>query len=166
MPIGTQRFLAAFEGIEGGFAVGASIVLALAISGMERNILLTTALVSIIVSGFNSASVKYSSEHYLDQLDGREKRSAFRHYFIPSLIEFFFYILLSLFTVFPLIVIHDVFIAVGLTIGITLVLLFIAGLWRSYMVRMNGLRDGLETVILGFGIIAVGLVSGLIVNSL
>src|SRR5690349_14119942 len=77
LPLGTQRFLAAFEGIEGGFAVGASIVLALAMGGLERHLLLTTAIVSIVVSGFNSASVKYSSEHYLDELDGREKQSPF-----------------------------------------------------------------------------------------
>ncbi|MES2876165.1 MAG: hypothetical protein V4678_01715 [Patescibacteria group bacterium] len=166
LPLGTQRFLAAFEGIEGGFAIGASIVLALAISGLERDLLLTTAIVSIIVTGFNSASVKYSSEHYLDELDGREKRSAFRHYFIPSLIEFACYLLLSLLSVLPLVLIDDIATAIGLTIVITLSLLFGAGVWRGYIVRMNGLRDGVETVVLGTGIIIVGLLSGLIVNSL
>lgn len=166
MPLGTQRFLAAFEGIEGGFAVGASIVLALAISGMDRRLLLTTALVSIIVSGFNSASVKYSSEHYLDELDGREKRSATNHYLIPAVIEFVCYLLLSLLSVLPLIFIDNIATAVGLTVVATLVLLFAAGVWRGFMVRMNGLRDGVETVVLGVGIIAVGFVSGLIVNSL
>lgn len=166
LPLGTQRFLAAFEGIEGGFAIGASIVLALAISGLERNLLLTTALISIVVSGFNSASVKYSSEHYLDELDGREKKSAVRYYFMPALIEFLCYLLLSLFSVLPLLLIADSGTAVGLTVALTLVLLFIAGVWRGFMVRMNGLRDGIETVVLGIGIILVGLASGLVVNSL
>jgi hypothetical protein len=34
------------------------------------------------------------------------------------------------------------------------------------MLHMNGLRDGLETAVLGLGIIAVGFISGLVINSL
>lgn len=166
LPLGSQRLLAALEGIEGGFAIGASIIVALSIAGLDRQLLLVTALVSIIVSGFNSASVKYSSEHYLDELDGREKRSAFTHYFVPSLIEFLCYVGLSILSVIPLFFIADIRLAVVVTLLSTLVLLFVAGMWRGYMLRMNGLRDGLETILLGLGIITVGLISGLVVHSL
>lgn len=166
LPLGTQRFLAAFEGIEGGFAIGTSIVVALAIAGMDRHLLLTTAIISVIVSGFNSASVKYSSEHYLDELDGREKKSAFKHYFIPSLIEFICYFMISFLAVVPLLIIENTNLAVLTSVSITLILLFAAGYLRGFMLRMNGLRDGAEVVLLGSGIIVVGLVSGLVVNSL
>lgn len=166
LPLGTQRFLAAFEGIEGGFAIGTSIVVALAIAGMDRHLLLTTAIISVIVSGFNSSSVKYSSEHYLDELDGREKKSAFKHYFVPSLIEFVCYFLISFLAVVPLIAIENVTLAVLISVSVTLVLLFSAGYLRGYMLRMNGVKDGAEILLLGSGIIVVGLVSGLVVNSL
>lgn len=166
MPFGTQRFLAAFEGVEGGFAVGASILVALSVAGLHRHLLLATAIVSIVVSGFNSASVKYSSEHYLDELDGREKKSAFRHYFIPSMIEFVCYFALSLLSVLPLILIENVSIAVGASVAATLLLLFWAGVWRGYMLKMNSLRDGIETASLGLGIILIGLASGIVVGSL
>jgi VIT1/CCC1 family predicted Fe2+/Mn2+ transporter len=166
LPLGTQRFLAAFEGIEGGFAVGASIVVALGLAGMQRELLLATAVISIIVSGFNSSSVKYSSEHYLDELDGREKKDGFKHYFVPSLIEFICYAILSLITVLPLILLTDVGLAVSLSVVLTIVMLFLAGFWRGYMLRTGRLRDGLETAALGLGMVTVGLVSGLVVNSL
>jgi len=166
LPVGGQRLLAAFEGIEGGFAIGASIVAALGIAGLPLQLLLVTAIISIIVNGFNTASVKYSSEHYLDELDGREKKSSFKHYFVPSFIEFVCYVLLSFVSVVPLIIIQDTRIAISISVLMTLVLLFVAGLWRGYMLRMNGLRDGVETALLGLGIIAVGVVSGLVVNSL
>lgn len=166
LPLGTQRFLAAFEGIEGGFAIGTSIVVALALAGMDKHLLLTTAIVSIIVNGFNSSSVKYSSEHYLDELDGREKKSAFRHYFVPSLIEFVCYFMISFLAVVPLLVIDDVKVGVLISIVVTLILLFAAGFLRGYMLRMSGLRDGIETLILGLGIISVGVISGVIVHSL
>lgn len=166
LPLGSRRLLAALEGVEGGFAIGASIIVALAITGLERELLLATALISIIVTGFNSASVKYSSEHYLDELDGREKRSAFKHYFVPAFIEFLCYLVLSLVSVAPIFIIDDLLIAITISLVFTLLLLFGAGLWRGYMLRMNGLRDGLETMLLGAGIITVGVVSGIVVNSL
>jgi len=127
-------------------------------------LLLTTAIVSIVVSGFNSASVKYSSEHYLDELDG--KKSAFRHYFIPSFIEFICYLVLSFISVVPLLVVPDIRLAVVACVVLTVALLFVAGYVRAYMLRAGRFRDGVETAVLGGGIILVGLVSGLIVNSL
>mgnify|MGYP000993076687 CR=1 FL=1 len=166
LPLGAQGFLAAFEGIEGGFAIGSSIVVALGLAGLERHLLLVTAVIGIIVSGFNSAAVKYSSEHYLDELDGREKRSPFRNYFLPSFIEFVCYVLLSFVSVLPLILLEETMLAVSLSVAVTVSLLFLAGLWRGYMLHMNGLRDGIETALLGLGIIVVGLVSGLVSGSL
>jgi VIT1/CCC1 family predicted Fe2+/Mn2+ transporter len=166
LPFGTRAFLAAFEGIEGGFAVAASVIVALSIAGLERRLLLITAMVSIIVSGFNSASVKYSSEHYLDELDGREKKSAIRHYFVPSLIEFVCYVVLSLVALSPLFLVTDLSWAIGSSVALTLLMLFMAGVWRGYLLHMNRLRDGVETMLLGAGIIVVGLISGFVVHSL
>lgn len=166
LPLGAQRFLAAFEGVEGGFAIGASILVALSVAGLDRHLLLATAIVSITVSGFNTASVKYSSEHYLDELDGREKKSAFKSYFVPAFIEFICYAVLSLLSVLPLLLIENVAFAVGASVSSTVLLLFWAGAWRGYVLRMNAFRDGLETALLGFGIIIIGLISGITVNSL
>ncbi len=164
IPFGAQRFLAAFEGLEGGFAIGASIVVALSLAGLDRNVLLATAVVSIIVNGFNNASVKYSSEHYLDELDGREKKSAFRHYFIPSLIEFVSYFAISFISILPLIFMQAIAPAVWLGVILTLVILYAAGFWRGYILNMPRHRDALETMLLGGGIILVGLVSGYILH--
>lgn len=166
MPWGTQRFLAAFEGFEGGFAIGASVVVALSSAELERHVLLTTAILSIIVNGFNSASVKYSSEHYLDELDGRETKNTFRYYFVPAMIEFLAYFAISFVSVVPLFTITDTFVAVGLSVGVTLVLLFSAGYWRGFMLRISPFRDALETMLLGAGIIALGAISGLVLHSL
>jgi hypothetical protein len=166
LPFKTEYFLAALEGIEGGFAIGSSIVIALGIAGLERHLLLATAIVSIIVNGFNSASVKYSSEHYLDELDGHEKKNAFRVYFVPSFIEFVCYLILSFFSVMPLILVKDLSLAIISSVILTIILLFVAGYVRAYMVQAGRVRDGLETAFLGIGIMLVGLVSGLILHSL
>lgn len=166
IPMGAQRFLAAFEGFEGGFAIGASIVVALSFASANRHLLLVTAIISIIVNGFNNASVKYSSEHYLDELDGREKKSAFQHYFIPSLIEFVCYFAISFVSILPLLFIADTGLAVAASVVVTLVILCLAGYWRGYMLQMSRWRDAIETTVLGLGIILVGLISGYIIHIL
>ena len=163
LPLGAERFLAAFEGLEGGFAIGASILVALSFTGLERPVLLASVIVAVIVNGFNNASVKYSSEHFLDELDGREKRSAFRHYFIPSLIEFISYFAISFVSIIPLLLIANLTWAVAISVAITLVILYLAGYWRAFMLRMPTQRDALETMLLGFGIIVVGLISGYVI---
>lgn len=164
VPLGAQRFLAAFEGFEGGFAIGSSIVVGLSFAGLDRRILLSTALISIIVSGFNSASVKYSSEHYLDEIDGREKRSPLRHYFMPALIEFIAYFTISFISIIPLLFIENTMMAIAWSCATTLFILFAAGWWRAFMLHMPRWRDALETTILGSGIILVGFVSGYILQ--
>ena len=164
LPLGAQRFLAAFEGFEGGFAIGTSIIIALSFASHSRTTLLLTAIISIIVNGFNNASLKYSSEHYLDELDGRETRHPFRNYFGPALIEFLSYFAISFITVLPLFLIRNIPAAIGVSAALTLLLLFAAGYWRAYMLHMPRLRDGFEAMTLGLGILLVGLVSGLVVH--
>lgn len=166
IPLGAQRFLAAFEGFEGGFAIGASILVALSFTDLNRSVLLATVIISIIVNGFNNASVKYSSEHFLDQLDGRETRNPFRRYFMPALIEFVSYFAISFVSIIPLITLSHTVSAVLLSVVITLVILFGAGYWRAYMLQMPRWRDALETLLLGGGIILVGLMSGYVLHIL
>ena len=166
VPFGTARFLAAFEGIEGGFAIGSSIMIALLIAGLDTRTVLITSVISIMVSGFNTASVKYSSEHYLDQIDGREKKSALKHYLIPAAIEFVMYVALSLVTITPLLLGFDTVTTIIVSTVITASMLFVAGLWRSYLLHAHRLRDAIETAVLGMGIIGIGAFSGIILNSL
>lgn len=102
LPFGAQRFLAILEGVEGGFAIGAGLVAGLSFTTVNRKVLLTTAIISLLVSGFNSAAVKYSSEHYADELDGREKHNHIKHYLVPAAYEFGAYALISFLTLLPL----------------------------------------------------------------
>ena len=160
LPFGSQRFLAILEGLEGGFAIGASVIVGLSFAHLNRHVLLMSAAISIIVNGFNSAAVKYSSEHYEDELDGREKRSAWHYYFIPAAIEFLAYFAISFITVIPLLLVDNQLIAIVVCCFITLTTLFCAGYWRGYLLQLHPIRDGLETMILGACIIIVGAVTG------
>jgi len=167
LPFGTQRYLAILEGVEGGFAIGAGLVAGLIFATENRKLLLMTAGISLLVSGFNSAAVKYASEHYTDELDGRETKNPFKYYFQPAAYEFGTYAIVSLITILPLFFITNVVHATLTCIALTLLVLFAAGAWRGYVMRRHhALRDGMEVLVLGGLIIAIGAASGLILHQI
>jgi VIT1/CCC1 family predicted Fe2+/Mn2+ transporter len=164
LPFGAQRLLALLEGLEGGFAIGASVIVGLSFANLDRRVLIISAAIGILVNGFNNSTVKYSSEHYEDELDGREKRNAVRSYFAPAAIEFLSYLAISIVTLLPIVFIEDLYVGIALCSAFTLIMLFAAGYWRGYLMRLHPIRDGLEMMFLGAGIIVVGALTGYILN--
>ncbi|HEX6462181.1 MAG TPA: VIT1/CCC1 transporter family protein [Candidatus Saccharimonadales bacterium] len=165
LPFGAQKFLSVLEGIEGGFAISAGVVAGLSFAEItDQRILLITAGVSILVNGFNASAVKYSSEHYEDELDGREKHDPWRAYFVPAAIEFVIYFAVCLLTLLPLLVFSSTFIAVGWCTLLTALVLFAAGIWRGFLLKLHPIRDGIELTLLGLLIIAIGASAGYILS--
>jgi VIT1/CCC1 family predicted Fe2+/Mn2+ transporter len=166
IPFGSDRFLALFEGIEGGFAIGAGIIAGLSLTNIDRKSLIAIAFISIIINGFNSAAVKYSSEHYLDEIDGVENEKPLSAYFIPALIQFLSYFAISFISLTPLFLLGSIPHAILYSCVITLIILLIAGTWRAYILGMPRWRDGFEIAFLGACIIAAGFTSGWIIHVL
>ncbi len=164
LPFGAQRFLAILEGLEGGFAIGASVIVGLSFANLDRRVLLVSAAIGIMVNGFNNAAVKYSSEHYEDELDGRESHSPFKKYFVPAFLEFLAYFAISLFALIPLALIPNIYLAMATCCVVTLIMLFAAGYWRGYLMHLHPWRDGREMMLLGAGIILVGFLTGYILH--
>lgn len=160
LPFGAERLLALLEGLEGGFAIGASVIVGLSFANLDRRVLLISAGIGILVNGFNNASVKYSSEHYADELDGREKHRPLHYYFVPAAIEFGAYSIISIFTLLPLILIPHFYFAITLCCLITLIMLFAAGYWRGFLMKLHPAKDGIEMMTLGACIIIIGGVTG------
>ena len=164
IPFGNDRFLAIFEGVEGGFAIGAGIIAGLSLTEVNRTTLIAIAFISIIINGFNSAAVKYSSEHYMDEVDGVENENPFRSYFLPAFVEFIAYFAISFLSLIPLLVMGSMPHAILYSCLITLGILLIAGMWRAHLVNMPKFRDGLEVAGLGLAIILAGFLSGWVIH--
>ena len=64
----------------------------------------------------------------------------------------------------PILLMDDMQTAVFVTIGLTLLLLFIIGVLKARFVKNDEWHDGLEMVILGALVITVGLISGWILR--
>jgi VIT1/CCC1 family predicted Fe2+/Mn2+ transporter len=163
IPFGPTNFLSILEGIEGGFAIFVGIVAGLYLQAVPHDILIMTGVIGLIVNAFNSSAVRYASEHYLDELDGHEKRRGSIVYLIPAVVEFITYALVSFVAVIPLLLIEDSGQAIGFTVALTVVILFLAGAYRGTLLGRHAVRDGLELAGLGIGIIMVGTLAGWIV---
>jgi hypothetical protein len=167
IPFGADAFLSVLEGIEGGFAIFAGIVIGLSLEGVDRRLLIITAGISIIVNAFNASAVRYASEHFVDELDGRENTTWFRGYFMPAFIEFAVYAVASIVSIVPLLTIESTPIAIGAMTVITLAVLFASGWYRgNILMKRHRVRDGFEVAGLGLFIIFIGAASGWILSHL
>lgn len=164
IPLGANNFLSVLEGIEGGFAIFVGIIAGLYFQQISHDLLIITGVIGLIVNAFNASAVRFASEHYLDEIDGHEKRRKFRAYFVPAAIEFVTYALVSLVAVIPLLVIQDSLVAIGLTCLMTVGILFAAGWYRGTLFGRHAVRDGIELAGLGIAIILIGASAGWVLS--
>lgn len=159
-----KRLLGFVDGLEGGFAIFAGIVTGLSFATSNRTILIATAMVGILVNAVNTAAIRYSYEHYIDELDGHEKRNPTKYYLLPAVIEFCLYAMVSTISVIPLIFIEPLSLAIAVMIGICLIILFTAGAYRGAILGKHPIRDGAELLIGGSIIIVVGSFAGWVIS--
>ena len=161
-----KRLLGFIDGLEGGFAIFAGIVAGLSFTTSSRTVLIMTALIGILVNAVNAATIRYSTEHYNDELDGHEKKDTTKYYLFPAIIEFVLYLLVSLLAVIPLLVINDLVTAVGVMIVICLGILFAAGTLRGATIGTHPFRDGIELTVGGSIMILFGAIAGWVLTHL
>lgn len=159
-PLGADNFLSILEGIEGGFAIFTGIIVGLSFELTNRDLLLMTAVIGIVVNAFNSSAVRYASEHYEDELDGHETRRPLHVYFLPAFVEFVAYAFVSMIVILPLIFVQPLQLAIFSCVVLTLVVLFAAGYYRGSLFGTHKVRDGLELAFLGLLIVIVGGAAG------
>lgn len=167
IPLGADNFLSILEGMEGGFAMFVGVVAGLYFQHVDRSLLVSAGIIGMIVNAFCSSSVRYMSQHYIDDLDGYEKRNKFRAYFLPALIEFVTYTVVSFIAAVPLLLITNSLLAISLTILLTVCILFAAGFYRGWLfIGRHTLHDALELSGVGLAIILVGTGVGLVVAAI
>jgi VIT1/CCC1 family predicted Fe2+/Mn2+ transporter len=164
IPLGADNFLSVLEGIEGGFAIFVGIIAGLYFQNVSHDLLVVTGAIGLIVNAFNSSAVRYASEHYIDEVDGHEKRHKLHAYFVPAFVEFLTYALVSFIAVLPLLLIRDSLFAIGLTSVLTVIILYAAGWYRGTLFGRHAKRDGIELAGLGVAIIFVGAAAGWILS--
>ncbi len=161
-----KQLLGFIDGLEGGFAIFAGIVVGLSFATTNRSVLIVTALIGIMVNAVNAATIRYSTEHYIDELDGHEKRNSIKNYLFPAIVEFLLYVLVSILAIVPLLTVSSLSAAIVIMVTICLIILFAAGAIRGATIGSHPIKDGIELTIGGSIMIAFGALAGWLLTHL
>lgn len=164
LPFDRDYFLALLGGLEGGLATTTAIVVGLSITTEQRELIVTTAVISFMVQAFNSSVGRFSAEHTDDEIDHIESWRCYRKPAYNALLQFTSHIAVSLFVILPIVFMSDLFAAVVWTIIITLGLLFFIGLYKGVLLESHPARDGFELFLLGALVVSVGMIAGFILT--
>ena len=149
-------FLSFLEGIESGFATTTGILLGLWFQTPSRQLLLIVAVVSLMINAVNNASIKFLDEHTFDELDGHEKRRVLLNALSPALVQFTTHVIMSVIVLIPMFILYPTIYGIFASIGLTIVVLSLAGWYRGHTLHGHALRDALESVMLALLIITAG----------
>lgn len=164
LPFARSGFTAALAGAEGGLATTSAVACGVLISLDNPELVLLSVAVSFFVQAFNTSASWFLVEETEEELD---RRRGWRGISLPlhgALIQFTAHIITSLIVIMPLILIADEALAIIICVGLALMGLFLLGAIRGHWLKTDSLQDALETAGLGTGVIAVGVVSGLVLS--
>ncbi len=162
LPFDREYFMALLSGSEGGLATTSAIAAGLLISTSDRNVVIVTAAISFIVQAFNSAINRFSAEHTSDEIDQEDVLNGYRKPIINATLQFLAHIVMGVLVLLPIIYVDNTASAMLISIGITLALMFLLGLYKGYAVGTRAIDDGLEQLGLGAIVISVGILAGYI----
>ncbi len=160
LPFDREYFMALLSGSEGGLATTSAIAAGLLISTSDRNVVIVTASISFIVQAFNSAINRFSAEHTSDEIDHEDVLNGYRKPIINATMQFIAHIVMGLLVLLPIIYVDNTASAMLISIGVTLALMFLLGLYKGYVVGTRAIDDGLEQLGLGAIVISVGILAG------
>lgn len=164
LPFDREYFMALFSGFEGGLATTSAIAAGLLITTENVTIVITTASISFIVQAFNGAIGKFSADRTTDEIDNEDMLLGYKKPTINAILQFVAHTVMGVIVLLPIIYLDDTTLAMLTSISITLVLLFLLGGYKGYVVGKEPLPEASEQVALGALIICVGVIAGYLLN--
>ena len=147
MPLSRQYFTAMLAGWEGGLSTTTAIIAGLLVSTDKPHLVVIIAVISFLVQAFNGAIGRFSAEQTDQELDSRRKLFTYVQPAKDAIIQFLAHITVSILVILPIVLIPDVAKALSLSIGITLIFLYLIGWYKGRLAKTNGVRDGMELMI-------------------
>lgn len=164
LPIDSHLFVSLISGSEAGIATTTAIVAGLVGATDDRQVVLFSAYVALVVQAFNSAMIAITSTHTAHEIENNQAKESF----VPAIslagMQFLTHVAASTLTLLPIIFITDLQLALLISIIVSLSLLFLIGLMVGLAVKHTPIRNGVSTMVLGALVISVGLLAGLILN--
>ena len=162
--IDKDLFLSIIAGSEAGIATTAAIIAGLTIGTSDRNLVITSALIAIIVQAFNSAMTSIVTEHTLDEIEHNRDMDSLIRPITHGGLQFLTHISAGLLVLLPIIYVTPLEKGLLASVGISLLLMLWFGLVVGWLVRHTPLRNSLRSFMLGMLIIIGGFLAGFLIN--
>jgi VIT1/CCC1 family predicted Fe2+/Mn2+ transporter len=149
-------------GVEDSLVSTVGLLAGIAVGGVDRSSVVLTGAVLIFVEAFSMAVGSLLSEQSVEEYEEKREVSLNKPA-VAAVVMFFSYVIAGLIPLAPYILAVDSH-AVEWSIGLTLVSLFILGVFNAHLFRVRAWKDGLITLLMGGLAIAVGIVVGQLAN--
>lgn len=167
-PHAKQRFATYIRnfifGVEDGMVSNVGLLSGVAAANVSHSTILLTGVVLVFVGGFSMAAGSYLSEHSAEEFVKGEEASH-RQSFMAALTMFVSYMISGFIPLFPYLFWQGTAAFYG-SIIISLIVLFILGVSAAYFFGTNKIKGGMKILVVGGAAIAIGIISGKLINRL
>lgn len=165
LPIERNLFLSLISGSEAGIATTTAIIAGLATGTDNRNLVLLSAFVTLIVQAFNSAAGHITTSHVDDEIEQNQDMDRFTAPITESFLQFLIHIASSLMVLVPIVFVDELVHAVLISVSMCIFMLFNIGFFIGRTVRHTPWKDGFTTALLGGLVVLIGASAGLILHT-
>ncbi len=149
-------------GVEDGLVSTVGLLSGIAAVNVPRETIVLTGMVLIFVEAFSMAMGSFLSESSAEEYEernGGDSKKIFRRSFLDGIIMFFSYFAAGLIPLLPYFIATDSA-ALPISVGCSLLALFILGAFSGRISRVNIARNALRMTVIGGLAIAVGIIVG------
>ncbi len=164
LPISKELFVSIISGSEAGIATTAAIIVGLTVGTDNRDIVILSAMISIVVQAFNSALTTIVTSHTLDEIEHNRDMDSLLKPLSQASLQFLTHMTMGLVVLLPMLYVERLEMAMLSVIGIALVLLLWIGLFVGQIVRHTPFRNSVQSFVLGMLIIIGGFLAGFVIN--
>ncbi len=151
-------------GVEDSLVSTVGLLAGIAVARIDRSSIVVTGLVLIFVEAFSMAVGSLLSEQSVEEYQAGKEVSLFKPT-LAAIVMFVSYLFAGLIPLSPYFVSGSKQ-AVWVSVGLTLIALFMLGVFNAHMNKVRAWRDGLQVLIMGGIAIVVGIVVGQIAGHL
>jgi VIT1/CCC1 family predicted Fe2+/Mn2+ transporter len=151
-------------GVEDSLVSTVGLLAGIAVAGVAQESIVVTGTVLIFVEAFSMAVGSLLSEQSVEEYEARREVSL-RKPALAAAVMFVSYVVAGLIPLIPY-VISVSNSAVLWSVALTLLSLFLLGMFNAHLIKIRAWRDGLITLFMGGLAIAVGIVVGQLAGSL
>ena len=162
--INKELFALVVSGSQSGIATTAAIIIALSLGAQDRDLILLSATVAVLVQAFNTAITTVLTSHTIDEVEQNRDMNSYLRPVREAGLQFIAHVGLGGLLIVPTVYVESTILLVISTLLLAMLLLLWAGVIIGHIVHSAPWRHGIQSVSLGLVVIIVGMIAGVAIR--